>query len=133
MKLGPIIKKLNNIYFRSVLDNNLDITDIVAKCVPSNNAITFQEIEAQQRASFIINTYPRGSYNIAPKIYEIIKNEHDVCILMEHIEGLTLNEYLKLNNITDNSQVPDHLKKNLYTLFKLLYDNGIYHLERCGF
>ena len=104
MKLGPVIYSNTGSIFRIVIDNE---NKFMEKCVKT---VTFEEIEAQQRASFIMN----GTVSLAPKIYEIINEENSVCILMDYVEGITINEYLRRKNITSNDKVPDLLKKKLF-------------------
>ena len=148
ISLGPIIKTNNNTQtiFRYLIypTTGLNIPNIIAKCSNMNieSEETLLEIQAQQRASFLrrsssldsIKNSSKSSnnYTIVPKILEIRKSDDGLCIIMEYVDGLTLNEYLKINKITKDSQVPKELKENLYLAFKLLYDNGISHLDKNG-
>ena len=115
---GRLLRSVNN-------KNNL-----IAKCFKKNKVpdkYIQLEIDAQRKASMI-----PYDYNISPKIYEILNNENEKCFIMDYIQGLTLNDYLKNNNITSNDAVPSILKEKLYNVLTLLYDNGISHLDIGG-
>jgi serine/threonine protein kinase len=139
IKIGEALFGTHNIF--SVLDKQNNTLPFIAKMALeiNNNQLRYKKKKDIQN-EVDIQSYA-GLYGIAPKIYDFFVCTHNrktyYTLLMENIEGMTLNDYLENENkISKNILIPLHiitdLKKRVKKSLDKLYDLGIRHDDMHG-
>lgn len=127
IKLGPSVFK-SNIY--SVVDNKNKVLPFIAKIeleISNKNTVKNKK-RIEDEAN--VQSYA-GLHGLAPKIYDFYACKHRskefYTILMERMEGVTLDDYIQKHR-----SVNSELKKKIKKVLDKLYDLGIRHDDMHG-
>ncbi len=83
---------------------------------PANQKNTFENIQNELKVLKYV------SHPVLPKIYDVIKEEDSFFLVMEHVDGIDLREYIKFNGPLKKMQIASIMEQvcsGLYYLYSL--------------
>lgn len=127
IKIGPSVFH-RNIY--SVMDKKKNVLPFVVKMELEVGDMHTYKTKKDIDSEVHIQSYA-GLHGLAPQIYDFFickhKNKHYYTILMELVEGCTLDEFIQ-----KKGSFPESLKKDIKKQLDKLYDLGIRHDDMHG-